>query len=683
MMVDPQAELVRQIEILRERLQGAEEMRRALISEELDGFVVGDEAREPRVVLLETSAPAVRPLFERLPQAAVTVSPSGAILYANQRFADLIGRSLASLFSSSMADVLAPGSRADFHAYLASAVADAAVNVTLMHRGGHFVEATATTVAMGNGYLSLLIAELESADSDEDAREALRAINDGEIDGVVVGGEAVILLSHAHQSYRALVDRMHEGAVTVSIDGHVLYANDRFAAMVGKTREDVLGQSLGTVLGTDAVDDMVRSGARQAAELTILHADGGRMRVGISAERMQGVDAVTLVLRDLTERDRHVEMQERAQRNDRFLAVLAHELRNPLGAVRNAVEILHRSGALVDSQRFALDVIGRQSETLVRLVDDLLDVHRLNEDKIVLKRHPVDMRDVIRSAVEAARPRFVLREQQVEVEMPETEVHVDADVVRLAQVLGNLLVNASKFTPMGGHVRVVLELARSASGAEVARVRVEDDGIGVPPGLLEKIFEPYTQAPQDRQAFPEGLGLGLSVARRMVHLHGGTIAAHSDGIGCGTTLLLELPTCAERPPAALAPACEARSHAPLRILIADDDADSASSLAQVLALLGHDVHTARNGLEALAMADDLKPQVVILDIGMPQMDGWTAGRALRQRPWAQGLILYALTGWSQPHARERTTDAGFDRHFAKPLAFDDLARDLHERAANH
>ena len=676
-----QDRLDREIELLRERLEGAEEMRRALVSEELDGFVVGDATREPRVVLLETSALATGPLLERLPHGAVTVSPSGEILYANQRFADYVGRSLAGLFSASMANILAPESRAPFEAHLRAAASDRVLDVALIHRSGRKLAARVTTVAIGNGHLSLLVTELQSPEIADDAHEAVRAIHSGEIDGVVVGGDEVMLVSHAQHAYRALVDRMPQGAVTVSGGGDVLYANNRFAAMVGRSRDSLLGQPLRSVLGSEEIDQVLRSGRGPVSpsELTLVHADGGPVRVAITTERVDGVDALTLVLSDLTERDRHLEMQERAKRNDRFLAVLAHELRNPLGAIRNAVEILVRSGAMAQGQRFAIDVIGRQSETLVRLVDDLLDVHRLNADKIVLRREPVDMREVIERAVEAARPSFGAKKQTIEVRMSDGAVYADADVVRLAQVLGNVLVNASKFTPAGGQVDIVLDRAASGAGAEVARIRVTDNGIGMPGHLLDKVFEPYVQVPHDGREFPEGLGLGLSVARRLVHLHGGTIEAQSVGIGHGTTFIVELPTCA----APTADAGEREIEAPptqgVRILIADDDEDSRTSLAQLLQLLGHRTYTARNGVEAVALADEVRPDVVILDLGMPHLDGWSAARALRRRAWADGLILYALTGWSQPQALDETREAGFDAHFAKPAAFDALVRDLHQR----
>jgi len=678
---DSQNRLDREIQLLRERLEGAEEMRRAVIAEELDGFVVGDGSGAQRVVLLETSTLATRPLLETLPHSAVTVSSTGHILYANQRFADGIGRLLARLFSTSMSQLLAPESRARFADWLATGVVDSSLDVVLLHQDGHRVACRATVIGMGNGHASLILADREDATAD-DAHEAVRAINKGEIDGVVVGGEEVMLLTHARNAYRALVDRMQQGAVTVSADGTVLYANARFADMVGRPRDAMLGLPLGAVLGTSVLDGALGQADRPVpAEITITHADGTALRVGVTAEPFEDTAGVTLVLSDLTERDRHVEMLERAQRNDRFLAVLAHELRNPLGAVRNAVEILRRSGTAHNGQRFALDVIQRQSETLVRLVDDLLDVQRLNEDKIVLRSQPVDLLDVIERAVAAARPGFDAKQQRVEVIGPPTPVYGNIDAVRFAQVLGNLLVNACKFTPIAGQVRVVLERGAAADGSEVASIRVIDTGIGVPPGLLDKLFEPYVQVAHEEQEFPEGLGLGLSVARRLVQLHGGSIDAHSAGLGQGTTLRVQLPTCAT--PVAPAPgrASQVPSLAGLRILIADDDEDNVSSLSHLLMLLGHQTRTARDGVEALAVAEAFQPQVAILDIGMPKMDGWKVGRALQARPWADGLVLYALTGWSQAQAVERTREAGFARHFAKPVAFEDLVRDLHARVS--
>ena len=679
MSTDPQEQLDLEIERLRERLDSAEEMRRALIAEELDGFVVGQNTDKQRVVLLETSKFSSGALLERLPHCVVTVSHDGDILYANQRFAALVGRSLAQLFSTSISQLIVPDHQRAFHEFLLAGVPDSSVNFDLTHADGRCLACRARAVAVGNGFASLLVEDASSPGLREEAERALQAIHEGAIDGVVVGGEQIMLVADAHRPYRTLVDRMEQGAVTVDDDGDVLYANEQFASMVGEHRDALLGKPIRQLLGTDALDTALRAvaGTSSSSEIAIARSDGSRLKIAMRAQRIDGSDAITLILSDLSERDRYREIQERAQRNDQFLAVLAHELRNPLGSIRNAVETLRRSSALETGERKSIDVIGRQSETLARLVDDLLDVHRLHDGTIVLQRKPIDLRAVIGSAVQAVHSNAETKDQQIETELPDIPLYVNADDVRVAQVLGNLLFNACKFTDAGGKIRVI---ATSISGAQVpsARVEVIDSGIGIDPDLLDKIFEPYVQAPRNADGAPEGLGLGLSVARRLVELHEGSISARSDGPGRGSVFAFELPLC--DPPVPIeGRSADAQLHTQLRILIADDDKDSATSLSTLLELLGHQTFTAQDGREALARAEDIRPHVTILDLGMPDMDGYAAARALRERPWAREMVLYALTGWGQSKDRDRTRDAGFDHHFVKPLSVDELIEDLQSR----
>ena len=671
MTADPQGRLDEEIERLRERLDSAEEMRRAIVAAQVDGFVVGEDAE--RVVLLDDATLAPRTLIEHLPHGIVTVSRQAEILYANRRFAEAVGYPLDRLFSTSMLDVVAPESRPAFRRFLAASEPESSLRVVLAGMRGA-IDVRVTTMTVSNDYTSLLIDEKESRDRDDAAR-TLAALASGNIDGVVVGGERVMLLADAHRPYQALVDRMQEGAATVSAAGDVLYANERFATMVGAPREKILGRRLRAVLGTPAIDAMLMNDDERPTpvEFTLIRADGSLLPVRVALERIDGIEAKTLILEDLSERERHRAIQDRARRNDHFLAVLAHELRNPLGAIRNAAAILGRT--LRPGERDALGVIERQSETLVRLVDDLLDVHRLNEGKMVLQRKPVLVKRAIDDAVGAVVQNLTTKGQTVQVRLPDEPLYIDADSVRIAQVLTNLLLNASKFTGKGGHVEVRAErIAHDAT--PVARISVIDDGIGVAPEQLEHIFEPYVQASTDASHFPEGLGLGLAVARRLVELHGGRIRAQSDGPGCGSTFVVELPLCDVPAGEATTADAQAQQTQAVRILIADDDRDSAATLASLLELLGHETHTANDGDETIASADRLRPDVVILDIRMPQVDGLAAARMLRKRAWARKLVLYALTGWGEARDRGRTREAGFDRHFVKPVTVDDLLAHL-------
>jgi len=679
--MESQDKLDLEIALLRERLESAEEMRRALIAEELDGFVVGEDADTHRVVLLETSKVPSRMLLERLPHSVVTVSHGGEILYANQRFASVLGRSLVQLFTTPIGSLLASEDQESFKRFLQASSPDSVLDVDLLHADGRCLRLRATAVAVGNGYTSFLMSEFNPLGGVEEAERALQAIHNGEIDGVVVGGEQIMLVAVAHRPYRALVDHMQQGAVTVSLDGDVLYVNEQFASMVGRPRDTLLGKPLQTLLGARAINDSLAAIASRTTptEFTLTRGDGSHIQVELLAQRVEGMDAVTLILSDLTERDRYKRIQDRAHRNDQFLAVLAHELRNPLGSIRNAVELLRRSTAMGATELRSVELIRRQSTTLARLVDDLLDVHRLHDGTIVLRRKPVDLRGVIAHAVAAVQAKVAAKRQQIEVRLASDSLYVDVDEVRVAQVLGNLLFNACKFTPPGGRIEIVATRTESAAGAIAAHVEVIDTGIGIDGAMIDKIFEPYVQAPRPGgDAVPEGLGLGLSVARRLVELHGGTISARSGGQGCGSVFVFELPLC-DAPTRTEESAAQSTEQAGLRILVADDDADSAASLSMLLQLLGHQTYTARNGREALAIAEEFRPQVAILDIGMPDLDGYAAARALREREWGREMVLYALTGWGQAKDRDRTREAGFDRHFVKPIAVDDLTCDLRGR----
>ena len=680
MTAPSQIRLDEEIARLRERLESAEEMRQAIVGAQIDGFVVGEEPE--RVVLLDDGTLAPRSLIDHLPHGIVTVSRHADILYANRRFGEALGYPLDRLFSTSLVDIVTSDSRPAFRRLLAASESQSSLRIGMLRVDGSRLDMRATTMSVTGDYTSFLMDEEASHDRDE-AAHALAAIASGNIDGVVVGGERIMLLAEAQRPYRTLVDRMQEGAATVSKGGEVLYANERFAAMVGATRDSILGRRLRAVLGTAAVDAMLMNDDETpACEVALVRGDGSILPVRVALQRIDGIDARTLIVEDLTERERHREIQERARRNDHFLAVLAHELRNPLGSIRNAAAILDRSD-LANGGRAALGVIERQSETLVRLVDDLLDVHRLNEGKMVLQRKPVLVSTAVDDAVGAAAQNLTTKAQTIDVRLPDERLYVHADAVRIAQVLANLLLNASKFTGSGGHIEVRVERSQR-DAMPTARIGVSDDGIGVAREQLERIFEPYVQASSDASRFPEGLGLGLSVARRLVELHGGTISAQSDGPGRGSSFVVELPLC--DPPADASPATDPQrvtKGTPARILIADDDRDSASTLSSLLALLGHETHTAHDGNATIAMADALQPDVVILDIQMPQVDGHAAARVLRQRPWARALVLYALTGWGEARDRDRTRDAGFDRHVVKPVSIDDLranrADDLERR----
>jgi signal transduction histidine kinase/CheY-like chemotaxis protein len=380
-------------------------------------------------------------------------------------------------------------------------------------------------------------------------------------------------------------------------------------------------------------------------------------------------------------------LSEMHRRKDEFLATLAHELRNPLAPMRNSLEVLRLDDSR-PSREQARQTMERQLAHLVRLVDDLLDVSRITRDKLPLRRETIALADVVRNVEESARPQLQGLGHELELQLPDAPVYLHADPVRIAQVLGNLLHNAGKFTPRGGHVRL-----RAVPGDGTVVITVDDDGIGVRSEQHDHVFEMFRQGDASLERTHGGLGIGLGLARRLVELHGGEIALHSDGPGQGTQVRVCLPVVpgpsaseaavapapapaamgpGEAAPAGTVPAESAPSSH--RVLVADDNTDAADSMAMMLRLLGHEALVARDGLTAVAIAQRERPDLVLLDIGMPGLNGYEVCRRLRALPWGASLRIVAVTGWGQDSDRARSRDAGFDEHLVKPLSPAQLRR---------
>lgn len=366
-----------------------------------------------------------------------------------------------------------------------------------------------------------------------------------------------------------------------------------------------------------------------------------------------------------------------ARRKDEFLAMLAHELRNPLAPVRNALHILMNGGADDPERRSQLqEMMSRQVEHMVRLVDDLVEVSRLSRGTVHLQRERLDLRDVLRNATELSQPLIDARGQHLEVDLPDRPLPIEADPVRIAQVFGNLLNNAAKYSGAGDRIELSARLEEGH-----ALVRVRDTGMGIEPEVLPRVFELFTQGRRSLPQAQDGLGIGLALARSLLEMHGGAITAHSDGPGSGAEFVARLPlagaderprTGVPAPGAAVDPAPGAAGERPARVLVVDDNVDAATSLAMVLESIGLPHRVAHDGNSALREAAEFAPQVVLLDIGMPGMDGYEVARRLRDQPGTRDALLVAVTGWSQAQDRRRSRAAGFDHHFAKPVDIDAL-----------
>jgi signal transduction histidine kinase len=383
---------------------------------------------------------------------------------------------------------------------------------------------------------------------------------------------------------------------------------------------------------------------------------------------------------EVAERTRvELALKEADRHKDEFLAMLAHELRNPLAPIHNAVQLMHRQSFADPQLTWSRDVIGRQLAHLTRLVDDLLDVSRITRGKINLSKEVIELETLMTRTLETVQPLLEERGHKLTVEVPKGILAVLGDPTRLVQALGNVLGNAAKYTERGGHIT----LAAAESGSEVV-IRVRDNGIGIPAELMPMIFNLFTQL--DRTSGPpqSGLGIGLALVQRLVEMHGGSVSARSDGLGKGSEFLIRLPlfireTVESGQPIQQRSAleqsmtnAEGPARTQRRILVADDNNDALESLATLLQLSGHEVYTAANGAMALESAEAHRPEVALLDIGMPKLDGYEVARRIRAQPWGQRITLVALTGWGQDSDRRRSQEAGFDSHLVKPLDLDKL-----------
>jgi signal transduction histidine kinase/DNA-binding response OmpR family regulator len=364
-------------------------------------------------------------------------------------------------------------------------------------------------------------------------------------------------------------------------------------------------------------------------------------------------------------REAEESLQDANRRKDEFLAMLSHELRNPLAPIRNAVEVIRRLAPPDPKLTMARDVVDRQVTLLARLVEELLDVSRISQGKIALKKEPVDLARIVAHSVETARPLIDARSQTLAVSVPAAPVWLSADFARLSQVVANLLNNAAKYTGERGRI----ELTASADEGE-ARIVVRDNGAGIEPQLLDRVFDLFVQGDRALDRGQGGLGIGLTLVKRLVELHQGSVEAASDGPGRGATFTVILPCISVvEPQQRPAPAINTKSSSEVygrRVLVVDDNIDAAESTAAFLRLEGHEVKAVHDGLQALSSLKVFDPHVVVLDIGLPGLDGYAVARQLRERGDTSHVLLIALTGYGQKEDRQRAADAGFDYHYVKP-----------------
>lgn len=502
-------------------------------------------------------------------------------------------------------------------------------------------------------------------------------------------------LRESESRFRALMEQAPFSIQAFSPDGRVLRVNRAWEELWGGTLQQLGDYNVlddGQLEAKGVLDDIRRGFAGEtvyvpaieydpieAASDTDIFRDHRRWVSTVIypiKDNHGRIQEVVFVHHDVTDGKRaEVELRDADRRKDEFLATLAHELRNPLAPITNSLEILKLPEIDAQIAQQTRDVIERQVQQLVRLVDDLLDVSRVMRGKIELRLAHVELATVVARAVETARPLIDAQGHRLEISLPSSSIPLNVDPVRLAQVIGNLLTNSAKYTERNGLIR----LSAKQDGDQVI-LSVQDNGIGIAPEMLPQIFELFVQVDHSSTKSQGGLGIGLTLVRNLVEMHGGTVEAKSAGLGCGSRFMIRLPlsTRSEARQTESDPAHDQRSPATsgLRLLVIDDNQDAANSLAMLLRMQGHEARVANSGAGALETVATYIPDLVLLDIGMPVMDGYEVSRRLRKTPGLEKTVVAALTGWGQPEDRKRTEAAGFDHHLVKPLEPQALAKVL-------
>lgn len=513
---------------------------------------------------------------------------------------------------------------------------------------------------------------------------------DGEVTLIVPEGREITELRRADRAliesearYRAVGEAIDFGIWVCDAEGRNTYVSESFLRLTGLTQEQCSNFGWRDVLHPDEAEKTiadwqhcVQTNGTWDREHRIRGVDGkwhallargvpikdnngpilGWAGINLDISRLKTVEEALLVA------DR---------RKDVFLAILAHELRNPLAPISNALEIVKHTTRESDTVGPLLGMIERQLGQLVRLVDDLLEVGRISQGKLTLKKERIDVPSIVQQALESCRPALEAAQHRLSVVLPQEPIELFGDPLRLAQIVSNLLGNSCKYTEPGGEIQVTAALEGS-----VAVISIKDNGVGIPEQMLSRIFDMFHQIDQSRHRAQGGLGIGLSLVRSLVEMHGGTVVAKSDGPGRGSEFIVRLPVVvdADRRQSTTPATSPPDFHRPRRILVVDDNEDAATSLSMLMKLNGHATHVEYDGLSALKAAAEFQPDVVLLDIGLPGLDGYEAARRLRQQPWGKRLLLIALTGWGEEGDRRKSGDAGFNCHLVKPVDHASLAR---------
>ena len=625
--------------------------------------------RRQAEIALQESRERFQKIVSQAATGVVEMDVAGRITLVNQKYCDMLGYSEEELLGRWIIDVTAPDSVPKTLAAVADIVAEGTGRVVEKHyrrKDGTLMSATSSVNALRNaaGETHGLVAIVLDTTESERAAEALRA---------------------SEERYRTLFDSMDQAFCVVDLhvgeDGEpagwtFLETNAAFAAHSGLA--DVVGKthslpSAPHVWWLDSVNKVAREGGDLRFERYV-QGLGRWLDVYLTRIGGEGSTKVAALFRDITERKTAEEqlrrfagdLEEADRRKTDFLATLAHELRNPLAPIRSGLGVMRLNRDASPALARVREMMERQVTHMVHLIDDLLDVARISGGKLNLRKSRVALAPILASAVETSLPLIESARHELAVEAPDGELFVDADATRIAQVVANLLNNAAKYTPPGGHI--TLALRREGFDAVIV---VSDTGVGIPDHALHSVFDMFSQVGSESERSQGGLGIGLSLVRQLVQMHGGSVTAESAGPGAGSRFTVRLPLLREEAagPEALvsaaAPAQDAGSS--LRVLVVDDNVDAAVTLAMILDVEGYVTRVAHGGQEAVRMTDEFGPAVVFLDIGMPGMNGFETAEAIRRLPGIAQPCLVALTGWGAEHDRARSAAAGFDHHLTKPV----------------
>jgi PAS domain S-box-containing protein len=487
-------------------------------------------------------------------------------------------------------------------------------------------------------------------------------------------------MAQAHLA--AIVESSQDAIISKTLQGIVLSWNTGAERLFGYSAEEMIGQSITILIPPERQDEeheilarIARGDRVEHFETVRLSKRGRPIDISLTVSPIRNAQnqivGASKIARDITDRKRiETALLEEDKRKDQFIALLAHELRNPLAPLRNGLQVLRMAGVDPKAVAQAREMMERQLGHMVRLIDDLLDISRISQNKMELRRSRVLLSDVVSSAVETASSAIEFGKHKFSVSLPSEPVHLDADLTRLSQVFSNLLTNSAKYTEPGGSIWLMAE----QRGDDV-RVSVRDNGTGIPPESLARIFDMFSQVDRSLERATGGLGIGLALVKGLTEMHGGRVEAESEGQGLGSTFTVTLPvlsiTSASKPSDSAADPTPA-DRQKRRILVVDDNRDAADSLTTVLKLIGNEVRTAYDGLEAIEFAKTFRPQVILMDIGMPNLNGYDAAQRIRAESWGRDIVIIALTGWGQEMDRIQSREAGCNGHLVKPVNLSDL-----------